>query len=235
MEDRALEKQFASLSTPQLADAALRMKIPLRMASAGISPIKPNLRLSGRALPVRHHGSVDIFLEAIDQSQPGDVLIIDNGGRTDEACIGDLTVLEVRDAGLSGIVLWGVHRDTAELRKIGFPVWSYGTCPCGPRRLDQRDSDALLSARFEDFTVSRDDVIFADDDGCVFVPQAAIEELLTIANIIQQTERQQAEAITAGESLRRQLRFNEYLAKRSADSAYTFRDHLRSIQAAIEE
>jgi 4-hydroxy-4-methyl-2-oxoglutarate aldolase len=51
-------------------------------------------------LPVRHYGSVDIFLEAIGAAEPGDILVIDNGGRMDEACIGDLAVLEVQAFGL---------------------------------------------------------------------------------------------------------------------------------------
>ncbi|HZM21166.1 MAG TPA: hypothetical protein VFC02_05450 [Anaerolineales bacterium] len=50
----------------------------------------------GRVLPARHYGSVDIFLETMGNSQPGDILVIDNGGRLDEGCIGDLTTLEAK-------------------------------------------------------------------------------------------------------------------------------------------
>ncbi len=72
----------------------------------------PGSRIAGRVLPARHYGSVDIFLEAMETAGKGDVLVIDNHGRRDEACIGDLTVLEAQAAGLSGIVVWGFHRDT---------------------------------------------------------------------------------------------------------------------------
>jgi 4-hydroxy-4-methyl-2-oxoglutarate aldolase len=100
---------------------------------------------------VRHYGSVDVFLEAMASARPGDVLVIDNAGRLDEGCIGDLTALEAEASGLSGMVVWGAHRDTADLRQIGLPVFSYGVCPAGPRRLDTPDPDALTSASFGDF------------------------------------------------------------------------------------
>jgi regulator of RNase E activity RraA len=163
------------------------------------------------------------------------VLVIDNGGRTDEGCIGDLTALEAEGCGLSGIVVWGNHRDTSELREIGFPIFSYGSWPSGPQRLDRRDQNALVSARFGNLEVTKDDRVFADDDGCIFAPRDAVEELLATAQAIWQTERRQALAIAAGESLRAQLRFSEYLIKRSDDPGYTFRLHLRNTMGAIEE
>jgi hypothetical protein len=48
-------------------------------------------------------------------------------------------------------------------------------------------------------------------------------------------ERRQAEEIRAGKLLREQLQFEEYLARRSSNAAYTFRQHLRTIGGAIEE
>ncbi len=91
---------FADLTTPLIADACVRLHIPLRMAPSGIHPLVRGMRVAGRVLPARHRGSVDVFIEAMKKSIPGDVLIIDNQGRTDESCIGDLTVLEAEDLGL---------------------------------------------------------------------------------------------------------------------------------------
>jgi len=51
--------------------------------------------------------------------------------------------LEVQAAGLEGIVIWGLHRDTADIRAIGLPVFSLGAIPTGPQRLDVRPEDAL--------------------------------------------------------------------------------------------
>jgi 4-hydroxy-4-methyl-2-oxoglutarate aldolase len=60
------------------------------------------------------------------------VLVVDNGGRLDEACIGDLVALEAQAAGVEGMVIWGLHRDTVDIRAIGLPVFSLGAIPTGP-------------------------------------------------------------------------------------------------------
>jgi regulator of RNase E activity RraA len=228
-------EMFAGLSTPLVADACLRCGIPLRAAPAGIAPVVPGMRVAGRAVPARHYGSVDVFLEAFERAEPGGVLVVDNGGRTDEACIGDLAVLEARGAGLSGVVVWGLHRDTAELREIALPVFSYGAHAAGPVRLDAQEPDALVSARIGGESVTRDDAVFADDDGVAFVALDRVDEVLAAARAIQRKEREQALLIATGTTLRAQTSFDEYLARRDADASYTFRKHLRALGGAIEE
>ena len=227
-------RQFADLSTPLVADACIRVGVPLRAAPPGIAAVVPG-RIAGRALPARHYGSVDVFLEALGGAEPGDVFVVDNGGRTDEACVGDLTVLEAEAAGVTGLVVWGLHRDTPELREIALPVFSYGTFAPGPVRLDEREPEALATARFGPHLVSADDVVFGDDDGVLFVAARHVEEVLAAARQIWETEREQARKIRAGETLRRQTAFDDYLARRAADPSYTFRQHLRRIGGAIEE
>jgi 4-hydroxy-4-methyl-2-oxoglutarate aldolase len=235
MKNEILTEAFARLSTPLIADACMKEGIPLRVAPAGIRPLIPRTRLAGRVLPARHYGSVDIFLEAMETAERGDILVIDNQGRTDEGCIGDLTTLEAKAAGIEGLIVWGMHRDTTELIEIDCPVFSYGSCPAGPQRLDEREADALESASFGSLIVGRDDAVFADSDGVIFIPLEASEQLLMTARTIWERERDQAESLRAGASLRDQFRFKRYLEKRADDPSYTFRRHLREMGGAIEE
>ena len=226
---------FRDLSTPLVADACVRTGAPLRLAPPGLGPLVPGSRVAGQALPVRHYGSVDVFLEAMENAAPGDVLVIDNGGRADEGCIGDLTVLEARAAGLAGLVVWGRHRDTAEVVSIGLPVFGCGRCPAGPVRLDPREDAAFVSARVGTCVVRRDDRVFADDDGVLFVAAAHLEKVLATARAIAETERRQASAVREGRTLRDQLDFRTFIARRAKDPDYTFRRHLRALGGAIEE
>ena len=103
------------------------------------------------------------------------------------------------------------------------------------QRLEPRGLNPLESARFGNFEVSQADLVFADSDGVVFIPSQQTEEILSTALSIWQTERRQAEAIQSGEKLREQLRFDAYLDRRATDSTYTFRQHLRTLDRAIEE
>jgi regulator of RNase E activity RraA len=231
---RAYSTGESGLTTAHLTDGCLRAGVEVRCAPAGTVAALPGSRLAGRVLPVRHAGSVDIFLEALERAEPGDVLVVDNEGRRDEACVGDLMVLEAAGAGLAGLLLWGLHRDTAEIREIGLPVFSLGSMPTGPLRNDPRAPDALDAASVGPWTVTSADLVFADDDGALFVPLASIEAVLAHAESIRDTERAQALRSQAGESLRSQLRFAEYLEKRALDPTLTLRRHLAEIGGAIE-
>lgn len=235
MDNKETRRRFAALSTAHIADACIRAQIPVRCAPTLLQAVVPGSRLAGRVSPARHVGSVDIFLEALEGAEQGDVLVVDNGGRLDESCVGDLVALEAQVAGLDGIVIWGLHRDTADIRAIGLPVFSLGMVPTGPQRLSVRAHDALESACVGEWTVSRGDVVLGDDDGVLFVPAASAEHVLTLAETIRDTERRQAELMRAAVSLRTQVRFDAYLDQREKTPSLTFRDHLRGVGGAIEE
>ena len=161
--------------------------------------------------------------------------MIDNGGRVDQACIGDLVTLEIANAGLSGVIIWGLHRDTPELLEIGLPVFSLGSLPAGPRSADTRPPDALDWAQIGEWTVNADDVVSGDADGVIFLPMDQLADIIEAAEAIRSMERQQVAQMRAGRSFRDQAGFATYLAQRDREPRYGFREHLRLLGGAIEE
>ena len=121
-----MPEAFTDLPTPLVADACMRCGVPLRAAHPGIRAVVAGQQIAGRVLPVRHYGSVDVFLEAFNRAEAGDVLVIDNGGRVDEACIGDLAVLEAGSAGVAGLVVWGLAATSAG-RRSAYAPWTGGS------------------------------------------------------------------------------------------------------------
>jgi hypothetical protein len=126
VKDETLAEKFTELSTPLVTDAAVRLKLLFRIAPAGIAPVISGSRVAGRVLPAKHLGSVDVFLEAMEGAEAGDVLVIDNAGRRDEGCIGDLTALEARSRAGSD-------------RRLGNPSRHAGTAAVRFSDLELRD------------------------------------------------------------------------------------------------
>jgi 4-hydroxy-4-methyl-2-oxoglutarate aldolase len=220
------------VSAAAVADACVLERVAFASAPRSVTWFPTSVRrVNGRALAVAHRGSVDVFLEAFGRAETGDVLVVDNNGRDDEGCIGDLVALEAANAGIAGIVIWGRHRDSAVLTTLPLGLWSCGTNPVGPTGVRESTSDDVYVG---DARVRDDDLVAADEDGVIIVPGDAAERVLDAAREVEWTERRQADQARNGESLRRQLRFDEYLERRAADPTFTFREHLRAISSHIE-
>jgi len=101
--------------------------------------------------------------------------------------------------------------------------------------LRKRSPSALKSATIGPFEVKSDDVVFGDDDGVVFIARSRLKGVIETARKIGNTERRQAANVQQGRLLREQLQLGKYLKKRSRDSSFTFRRHLRELGGAIEE
>ena len=223
---------MTDLTTPQIADACVRLGITLRCAPQRAA--FHGSSVCGPAVLVHHIGSVDVILEALESSPDQAVLVVDDDARTDRACIGDLVAIEALHAGASGIVVNGCHRDTTELAAIGLGVYSLGSHPAGPTNIDtsRKPND---SVRLGDIDVTSNDWIVADADGVIVVAIDRWAEVAKVASEIRATERRQAAEADNGRSLRSQFEFATYLKRRAEQPSYGFRHHLATIGASIEE
>lgn len=120
------------------------------------------------------------------------------------------------------------------LVRLGLPVWSLGALPAGPRGARPMTGDPFAEARVGDIVVTAQDMVAADDDGVVFVAVSRWAEVEAVATQIVAAESRQADLIARGTSLRAQLDFAGYLARRASDPAYTLRQHLLERGGAIE-
>ena len=233
MKDNLFEV-LSQLTTPHIADGCLSVGDPVRCAPAGVKPLADGMRCAGRVRPIQHGGSIDIFFEALEDMPRGEVLVVDNGGRLEEACIGDIVLLEAKAAGAAGIVIWGLVRDAQELSEIGFPVFSLGSLPTGPQRHSHRSADVLQRATIGRCSVTARDFVVADANGVLFIAEDRLEEIIAAAMSYRDSEARLLDAMDKGTDFRTQIRFTEYLSRRRQDASYGFRQHLNSLKAAGE-
>ncbi|GGX65074.1 RraA family protein [Streptomyces hiroshimensis] len=226
----AAEQPIDTPPTTALWDAGVRLGAAVTLPPLPLAPVAAGMRCSGPLRRVQHTEGVVSIFTGIDAAAPGDVLLIDNSGRTDEACVGDLVAIEALQAGIAGIVVWGCHRDSDELAAIGLPVFSLGPCPASPRLGPGRTPAPALPP----FTGRDGDGVTADSDGVLIVPAAARAEVAAVAERIVRAERAQAEQALKGVSLREQLGWDRFLERRRTDPGYAFRSHLAQVDGALE-
>jgi regulator of RNase E activity RraA len=139
-----------------------------------------------------------IAAAAIDAADPGEVLVIANGGRTDVSCWGGILTLAALGRGLGGVVIDGACRDIAESEEQGFPVFGRAVVPVSARgRIVQLGMDEPVE--FAGVTVHPGDVVLADRNGVVFIPAAELDRVVTLAMRIVARETAMADAVRAGQ------------------------------------
>jgi 3-hexulose-6-phosphate synthase/6-phospho-3-hexuloisomerase len=179
------------ISAANLSDAMHR-----RGVLPGIRPIAPGLKVVGRALTVRTApGDYAKPVEAIDQANPGDVIVVDAGG-VGPALWGEMATRSAMNRGLAGVVIDGGMRDTGDIRELGFPAFASVICPNAgePRGLGEIGVATMIAGE----EVSPGDWILGDDDGVVRIPREEAEEWANRGLELYERENRIREEITRG-------------------------------------
>jgi 4-hydroxy-4-methyl-2-oxoglutarate aldolase len=196
--------RLAKLDTGAVSDAMDR--VGLRGATFGVRPMWSCPRIVGRAVtmkikpaglekPKQHLGT-----QAIEAAQPGDVIVIDSGGRTDASAWGGLLSLAAKLKRLGGVVIDGACRDVDESRELGFPVYARGAVPMTARGRVMQDS-VNREIEFAGVQVHPGDFVIADGSGVVFIPRGKEVEVIREAEAVAQREARMAEGIRRGLSV----------------------------------
>ena len=199
-----LLQRLTAIDTTSLKDAGPG----LRVLPAALRPIRPGVRLLGRAVTVDAREDLMPVLAGLAASGPGDVLVI--AGHPEHAVAGELFATEALRRGLAGIVIDGRCRDSRVLASLDLPVFARGmapsACPAGAVPVIQ------VPLVIDDVVVRPGDLVLGDDDGLLVASEAEVLATIDGAEVIQQREGALRAAIEGGESLFDHLNYDEHVA-----------------------
>jgi 4-hydroxy-4-methyl-2-oxoglutarate aldolase len=147
-----------------------------------ITGIQQDTKLAGPAVTVSCHPGDNMMIHAaIEVCQEGDVLVVTNTAPSTHGMFGDLLATSLMARGVRGLVIDAGVRDTADLRAMGFPVWSrYVSCE---GTVKATAGAVNVPVVFGGVVVAPGDVVCADDDGVVVVDR---RELASAVELSQQ-------------------------------------------------
>ena len=138
-------------------------------------------------------------LQGVDSCQPDDVFIAAAGGSMRSGIWGELLTTAARNRGCVGAVIDGAVRDVSKISTMGFPVYARGTCLYDSLNR-QRVIDLDVPVEIDGVVFHPGDLVVADRDGVVVIPQAVEEQVLDLAFAKVQGENRVRDAIRQGMS-----------------------------------
>ena len=139
----------------------------------------------------------ELELKAVDACQPDDVMIAAAGGSTRSGVWGELLSTAASNRGCVGAIVAGAVRDVRQLREMNFPVFARSRCIYDSMNR-QRAIDLDVPVQIDGVTFAPGDLVLADWDGIVVVPQEAEEEAIARAWQKVHDENVTRDAIRAG-------------------------------------
>jgi 4-hydroxy-4-methyl-2-oxoglutarate aldolase len=163
-----------------------------------LRPIQQGARLAGSAVTVSSHPGDNLMVHAaVEVCSPGDVLVVTNKAPSTHGMFGELLATSLMARGVRALVIDAGVRDTAELRAMGFGVWSqYVSCE-GTVKASAGSVNVPVVVGAQ--TVYPGDVICADDDGVVVVPRAEAAATLQEGRLRVEREEATRARLAAGE------------------------------------
>jgi regulator of RNase E activity RraA len=203
LEDKELVALFEGLDTPGVSDALDKLGLPGQCL--GVAPLDNYSKvIVGPAFTVQYvsasvpPGTVGDFIEDV---APGDVVVIDNGGRTDCTVWGDIMTQYAGTRQIAATVIDGVCRDVNKALGDGYPIFSKGRfMRTGKDRVQVQSVNqpvSICTAR-----VSARDIVVADANGVVIVPRARAAEVAACARQIESIEADIRALISQGKTLK---------------------------------
>ncbi|NTX26077.1 RraA family protein [Burkholderia pyrrocinia] len=201
-DDRQLVSLFDGLDTPGVSDAM--DKLGLHGQALGVMPLTDYATVVvGPAFTVKYvpasvpPGTVGDF---IDDVAPGDVIVIDNDGRTDCTVWGDIMTQYAGLRGIAGTVIDGVCRDVNKALGDHYPLFTAGRfMRTGKDRVQVEAVNATVG--IGTVRVAARDIVVADANGVVIVPRGRAREVAEVARRIEETESRIREQLALGKTL----------------------------------
>lgn len=168
-----LVAEFRKYPTTQIADSGG----PVSVLGPGLVPLTSTVDMCGSAVTLwTKPGDILFVLKAPDLIRDGDILVVDGGGRTDAAVVGDIIGGQIRDQGAAGLVVDGAVRDIDGLRELGLPTLARGSHPA----TGSKDGPGALNVPIGcgSGLVNPGDIIRADSSGILAIPLPAAEDVL---------------------------------------------------------
>jgi regulator of RNase E activity RraA len=194
--------KFKALDTTSISDALDRLGI--KGGCQGIVPQVAGAKAGGRAFTVRYRpcgvekGTVGDFL---DDVEPGQVVVLDNGGRTYGTVWGDIMTVYAKKRGIAGTVIDGVCRDLPRILELKYPIFTRGRLMVTGK--DRVEVDGInIPVAISDVQIRPNDIVACDDTGVVIVPFDKAEEVLKVALEIDEAEQKILEFLEKGMTLR---------------------------------
>lgn len=206
-----LKKVLSKVSTASIASALLKLglrNIWIRgaMPIAGGGTHSVGEAFTMRFLPMREDlvgpalAKLKNSRAAIEVMEVGSFVVIDAMGVTDAGVAGDVLCARMALRGAAGLVTDGAIRDIVGVETSGLPVWSRGTASPAPGN-SLTFIDWGLPVACGGVTVFPGDIIVADRDGAVVIPQALAEQVATESAEIERFDAWVVEKVEAGEAL----------------------------------